>query len=197
MICLERVGVTSAQKLLEAIEASKDRRLARLLTGLAIRHVGERNARLLAAKYGSMKALMAAPEKDLAAIPGIGTVVAASVYQFFHSESGRKTIESLREFGVRMSQERPATSGQDGARLAGKRLVVTGTLERFSRDEIEELIRRLGGETTESVCKKVDLVVVGEKPGSKLNKARQLGIQTLTEKEFLKLVGGRRAPERT
>ena len=96
-----------------------------------------------------------------------------------------------------MIQERPAAPGHDGAKFAGKRLVVTGTLERFSRDEVEELIRRLGGETTESVSKKVDFVVVGEKPGSKLNKARQLGIQTLNEKEFLKLVGGRRAPERT
>ena len=99
LIRLERVGATSAQKLLEAIEVSKDRGLARLLTGLAIRHVGERNARLLAARYGSMKSLMAAPEKDLADIPGIGAVVATSVYQFFHSESGARRSSGCASWG--------------------------------------------------------------------------------------------------
>jgi DNA ligase (NAD+) len=188
LVDLERMGQKSAQNLRDGIAASKDRGLARVLTGLGIRHVGERNARLLAEQFGSIDALLAASEEELARIPGIGPVVAASVYQFAHSDVGRKTVEQLRAAGVKLTADKPRAAR--AGRLAGKTVVVTGTLARFKREEVEALIRRHGGTATGSVSKKTDLVVAGEKAGSKLDKAKQLGIPVVTEEEFVKLIGG-------
>ena len=115
--------------------------------------------------------------------------MAKSVYQFLHSETGRKTIEELRSFGVKMKEEK--VGPDSGTELAGKTMVVTGTLERFTREEVEDLIRQRGGQVSSSVSHKTRYVVVGKEPGSKLEKARALGIDVLSEEEFLKLIGER------
>ncbi len=184
---LERMGEKSAEKLVAGIAASKDRGLARVLTGLGIRHVGERNARLLAEEFGSVEALMKASEERIADVNGIGPVVAHSVHQFFHSDTGRKTIEDLRGYGVRLTEKKTAPTGT--GKLAGKTVVITGTLERFGRHEVEDLVHRLGGHATGSVSKKTDYVVAGADPGSKLDAAHKLGVRVLSEKEFLRLIG--------
>jgi DNA ligase (NAD+) len=185
---LERMGDKSAQNLLDGIEVSKSRGLARLLTGLGIRHVGAHVAELLAANLGSMDALLATPEESLARIEGIGPERARSLHDFFKSKQGTKLTEDFRLLGLKMTQDAPPRKTQ-GADLTGKTFVVTGTLKSFSRDEIEGLIKQLGGKATGSVSKKTDYVVAGENPGSKLDKAKQLGVPVLTEEEFLKLAG--------
>jgi DNA ligase (NAD+) len=184
---VERIGKKSAQNLLDRIAASKDRGLAKVLAGLGIRHVGDRNARLLAEKFGSIDALLKASEEEIARVAGVGQVVSQSVHEFFHSETGRKTIRELGDFGVKMSEKKAAPT-KDG-KLAGKTFVVTGTLARFSREEIEDLIHQLGGKAASSVSRNTDFVVAGEEPGSKLDKAKQLGIKVIGEKEFLRLAG--------
>ncbi len=187
LVDLERMGKKSAQNLLDGIQASKLRGLGRVLTGLAIRHVGERNAQLLADEFRNIDDLKAASEERLSEVGGIGPVLAHSIHQFFKSTAGRKLIEGLRERGVKLTEEPRKRPG--GADLSGKTFVVTGTLTRYSRDEIEDLIHRLGGKATGSVSRKTDYVVAGEKAGSKLDKARQLGVPTLTEDEFDRMIG--------
>jgi DNA ligase (NAD+) len=190
LVELERMGKKSAQNLLDGIAASKSRGLARLLTGLGIRHVGEHVAEVLAQHFGDVEALRAAPLERLASVPGIGPVLAESVHRYFQSETGRKTIEELKELGVKMTEpRRAAPAAADGSALSGKTFVVTGTLTRYSRDEIEGLIKKLGGKATGSVSKKTDFLVAGENAGSKLEKARELGVRVLTEDEFEKLAG--------
>jgi DNA ligase (NAD+) len=195
LLGLERMGQKSAQNLLDGIQASKGRGLARLLTGLGIRHVGERNAFVLAQTFGSMERLLAASLEDFAAVPGFGQVVAASVHAFFHSAAGRKLIADLKAAGLKMTEdaaaERPDAGGDSA--LAGKTIVVTGTLQHYERAQIEELIRRHGGKATGSVTKKTDFVVAGEKAGSKLDKAKELGIRVLSEAEFQQLLEGKSA----
>lgn len=180
---LERMGKKSAQNLLDGIAASKQRGLARLLTGLGVRHVGDHVADLLAQEFGSIDALMAASEERLAQVEGIGPRRAASIHNFFHSPAGEKTIEELRDLGVEMTEEKRAVPAGDTG-IAGKKFVVTGTLQKFGRDEIEALIKSLGGKASGSVSKKTDFVVAGEKAGSKLDKAKALGVRVLTEEEF-------------
>jgi DNA ligase (NAD+) len=184
---LERMGEKSAKNLIEGIEASKDRGLTRILTALGIRHVGEHNARLIAEKFADIHDLMAASEEHLAQIPGIGPIVAKSVYGYFHSEAGRKTIAELERNGVNMTQQSPVRSNGRRSDFEGKIFVVTGTMARFSRSEMQERIRKLGGKTASSVSRKTDFVVVGENPGSKLEKARELGITVLSEEQFEQL----------
>jgi DNA ligase (NAD+) len=184
------MGKKSAQNLLDGIEASKGRGLTRVLTGLAIRHVGERGAEILAEEFDNVDKLMSASEERLAQVNGIGPVLAHSIHQFFHSEAGRKTVEELRAFGVKLHED-PKPSDGRAETLAGKTFVVTGTLQRYGREEIEGLIKKLGGKATGSVSKKTDYVIAGEKAGSKLDKARQLGVAVLTEGEFEKMVGER------
>ena len=181
------MGKKSARKLHDQIAASKGRGLTRVLTGLAIRRVGERNARLLAEGFGEIDKLTSASEVRLSSIPGIGPTVARSVRQFCHSGAGRKTIRELRDFGVGMTEQRPRPIGK--GTLAGKTVVVTGTLERFTRQDVEDLIHRLGGKAASSVSRNTDLVVAGEEPGSKLERARELGIEILSEREFLRRTG--------
>ncbi len=187
LIQLERLGEKSVDKLLANIEASKKRPLWRLLAGLAIRHVGTRTAQILAQRFQTMENLCRAKEEDLAAVEEVGPVIAKSVYEFLHSDYGRKLIRELAELGVNMGE--PSAEPQAAERkLEGKTIVVTGTLSRLTRDEVNELIHRLGGKPASSVSRKTDFVVVGENPGSKLDKARQLGVPTLTEEEFFKLI---------
>jgi DNA ligase (NAD+) len=188
LIELEHIGKKSAQNLIDGIAASKERGLTRVLTGLGIRHLGTRNARLLAEEFGNIDALMKSSEERLARVAGIGQVVAKSVYQFLHSESGRKTIEQLQHFGVKLTEPKARPAATE-SKLAGKAVVVTGTLEHFTREQIEELIHRQGGKAGSSVSRKTDFVVAGSDPGTKLERARELGTKVLSEHEFLRLIG--------
>ncbi|HZT82031.1 MAG TPA: NAD-dependent DNA ligase LigA [Gemmataceae bacterium] len=188
LVELERMGDKSAQNLLDGIEASKERGLARLLAGLAIPHVGDTVADLLAQEFLSIDAMMQASVERLSQVKGIGPVIAQSVYDYLHSPTGQKVIEELRELGVKLT-EQPRAKAKGGADLTGKTFVVTGTLKNYERSEIEGLIRKLGGKASGSVSKKTDYVVAGEAAGSKLTKARELGVPVLTEEEFEKLIG--------
>jgi DNA ligase (NAD+) len=188
LVELERMGDKSAQNLLDGIEAGKGRGLARVLTGLAIPHVGDTVADLIAEAFPSADGLMQASEERLSEIKGIGPVLAKSIHDYCHSAAGRKTFEELKKLGVKLTQEvraKPAGS----ADLSGKTFVVTGTLEMYGREEIEALIKSLGGKASGSVSQKTDYVVAGENAGSKLAKAKGLGVSVLTEKEFDKLIG--------
>jgi len=183
---LERMGRKSSENLVAQIEASKNRGLARLLNALSIRHVGTRVATVLAEHFGSIDELVSVGVDELSEVNEIGPIIAASVHGYLHSPYGRETIASLRQRGVNMSAPKRAKRG--GA-LTGKTLVVTGTLEHYSRDEIQELIAQHGGRAASSVSKKTDYVVAGTEAGSKLDKAQALGIRILTEAEFEKMLG--------
>jgi DNA ligase (NAD+) len=194
LVDLERMGKKSAQNLLDGIAASKKRGLTRVLTGLGIRHVGEHVAELLAEEFGSIDNLMEASADRLGRINGIGPVLAETISSFFHSDAGRKLIQELRDHGVKLTEDRkPEPERASGSDLTGKTFVVTGALTRYSRDEIEGLIKKLGGKAAGSVSKKTDYLVAGDKAGSKLEKAQQLGIPVLTEEAFEKMIGKAKA----
>lgn len=187
---LERMGKKSAQNLLDGIAASKDRGLTRVLTGLAIPHIGETNAELLTLAFPKVDDLLNATLDQLSKIKGVGPVMAESVYKYFHSTAGQKIINDLRDLGVKLTEDAKPTPAQlGGVDLTGKTFVVTGTLANYGREEIEGLIRQLGGKATGSVSKKTDYLVAGDNAGSKLDKAKQLGVQVLSEAEFEKLIG--------
>ena len=186
LLNLERMGRKSLDNLLEGIEASKNRGLARLLNALSIRHVGARVASVLAEHFGTMDALMAAKEAELSKVNEIGPIIAASIYSFLHSKFGRETIADLKSLGVNLKSIAPAR-GQRRA-LEGKTLVVTGTLKKYTRDQIEELITQNGGHAASSVSKKTDYVVAGENAGSKLEKAHSLKVNVITENDFEKML---------
>ncbi|HPD29398.1 MAG TPA: NAD-dependent DNA ligase LigA [Phycisphaerae bacterium] len=187
LIALERMGAKSADNLLAAIEKSKANPLARLLAALNIQHVGVSTAIDLAEHFGSMDALIAASREDLQQVEGIGPELAESIYGFLHNEQGRRTIAHLRDVGVNMTQPRKAKPGSQP--FAGKTIVVTGTLEHYGRKDIEDLIRQLGGKPAGSVSKKTDFVVAGAEAGSKLDKARELGVEVIDETEFRRRAG--------
>lgn len=182
---LERMGRKSSESLLAGIEASKNRGLARLLNALAIRHVGARVAMVLAEQFRSLEVLQAAGVEELSQVHEIGPVIAQSVYDWLHSDFGTETVADLRRIGVSLQQ---AAARAAARALEGKTLVVTGTLQRYTRDEIEEVIARHGGRAASSVSKKTDFVVAGVEAGSKLAKARELGVPVLSEEEFEELL---------
>jgi DNA ligase (NAD+) len=187
---LERMGTKSAQNLLDGLAASKDRGLARLLAGLAIEHVGESVAELLASTFNDMEALMHASVERLNQVNGIGPVMAKDIHAYFQTEHARKILKELKAFGVKMTEDpKPGPAAVGGKDLTGKTFVVTGTLANYRRDAIEGLIKTLGGKVAGSVSKKSSYLVAGEEAGSKLDKARELGVTVLTEKEFEKLIG--------
>ena len=189
LLQLERMGEKSARKLLEALEASKSRGLARFLNALSIRHVGSRVASILAEKFGSTDQLQQADVERLSAIDEVGPIIAQSVYDFVHSEYGKRIIRRLAEVGV--EQEAPESDDVAPTRqsLAGKTFVVTGKLEKYTRDEIHALVEAHGGRAASSVSGNTDYLVAGEKAGSKLEKAKQLGVTVLSEAEFARLLG--------
>jgi DNA ligase (NAD+) len=189
VIELERMGELSTRNLLDGIAASKGRGLARVLTGLGIRHVGETVGELLAWEFGDIDALVAASEERLAQVEGIGPERARTIHEYLHSAAGQKILAELKAEGVKMTEAPRPKPAAGGADLTGKTLVVTGTLPTYSREDIEDLIKKLGGKVAGSVSKKTAYVVAGEKAGSKLEKARQLGVPVLTEAEFDKLIG--------
>jgi DNA ligase (NAD+) len=184
---LERMGRKSAAKLLDEIDRSRSNELWRLLNGLGIRHVGERGAQVLANHFASVDAIIAASLETLQQVREVGPVMAQSVRTWFDSAENRALIEHLREGGVRVTEERRAQP-EGPQPLAGQTFVITGTLDAMSRDEAAAHVERLGGKVTGSVSKKTSCVVVGAEPGSKLEKARALGVQTLDESAFLALI---------
>ena len=189
LVPLERMGEKSAENLVKGIDESRSRGLARLLNGLGIRHVGPRVASILAARFGTVDRLAAAGVEELSAVEEIGPVIAESVHGWLHDDWGRRVIEDLR--GVGVSLEAPAGSAPaEAGPLVGKTLVVTGTLDRFSREQAEEAIRRAGGRASSSVSKKTDWVVAGKEAGSKLAKAEKLGVAVIDEAAFERLLAG-------
>lgn len=187
---LERMGELSAQNLLDGLEASKGRGLARVLSGLAIPHVGESVADLLAQTFLSIDALMDADAEKLSSINGVGEVMAEDIVAYFKNDAHRAVIDELRKLGLKLTEEaRAKTTGAAGD-LTGKTVVVTGSLTKYGRDEIEALIRQKGGKPAGSVSKNTSFVVAGEKAGSKLEKAKSLGVPVMTEDEFDAMVNG-------
>ncbi len=181
---LERMGDKSAQNLLDALKGSRRQPFARVLFGLGIRHVGIHAARILVQQFGSMEKLQEVGVEEIAAGPGIGPAVAESLANFFADKENRALVKRLRKAGLQLSGEIAA-----GPRpLAGKKFVLTGTLSDFTREQATELIVARGGSVASSVSKKTDYVVAGAAPGSKLGKARTLGVAILDESEFAQLV---------
>lgn len=185
---LERRAEKSAKKLIDQIEASKARGLQRLLYGIDIRHVGERYAKILAKHFRSMERLSAASVEELDDIPEIGLAVAESVHEWFRDPKHVDLIERLRAFGVQLETE-GASSFVSDERFEGKTFVLTGKLEKYTRDEAAKLIEDRGGRVSSSVSKKTDYVVAGEDAGSKLTKAQDLGVIVLDEAEFGSMIG--------
>jgi DNA ligase (NAD+) len=176
----------ATHNLLDAIAAAKDRPIDRLIFGLGIRHVGATAARSLADAFGSIDAVAGSSVEDLAAVEGVGQVIAESVREYFDRAATRDLLERLRTAGVRMSEQR----NKKGGALLGTQFVLTGTLEGFSREEAKARIEALGGTVTSSLSKRTDYLVVGESPGSKLEKAEKLGVAQLDEEAFKRLLSG-------
>lgn len=189
LLSLEGFGELKAQKLLEGIAASKDRGLARLLPALSILTVGEAMAELLVEEFPSLDAIIAASPEELARVKGFGPKRAQFVYDFFHSPSGEKLVKELKELGIKTTHDKKAPP-PGGRPLAGKTIVVTGTLVNYDRQSIETRIKDAGGKSTGSVSKKTDFVLAGENAGSKLDKARELGVKVISEEEFEKMLAG-------
>ena len=185
LVKLERVGKGSANNLLQAVEASKSRGLARLLNALSIRHVGVRVANILADHFGQMGQLEQATVEEMSQINEIGETIAQSVFDYVHGDFGGNAIRQLGEVGVDMNVEDNTAVGN---RLEGKTLVVTGKLTQFTRDEIHDLIGAQGGRAASSVSKKTDYLIAGENAGSKLAKAQELGVEVISESDFRDLV---------
>lgn len=184
LLKLERMGSRSADNLLKAIDASRNRPLRHLIRALGIRFVGDRVAEILAERFGSLEALAAATPEELERIPEIGPKIAASVHAFFRQDQTRALIEKLQAAGVRTSD----VAGPSGGHLQGKTFVLTGTLSKFSRREAEAAVKAAGGRVASQVSRNTDYVVVGDKPGSKLARARELGVPVLDEAGFLRLL---------
>jgi len=186
LLKLERMGKKSAQNVLGEIENSKKLPLERVIYGLGIRMVGERTAQFLAEHFGSMDALMAASEEELQAVNEIGPRVSQSIREFFDEPKNRTLVEKLREAGLTFKGQKK----QRGTALEGKTFVLTGTLEHFTRDEAKKLIEDAGGKVSGSVSKKTDYVVAGAEAGSKLDKARELAVAVIDEKQMESLIRG-------
>jgi DNA ligase (NAD+) len=185
LLSLERMGEKSAQNILDEIEGSKKLPLERVIYGLGIRFVGERTAQFLAEHFGSMEALEQATVEELQNVDEVGPRIAESIAEFFSIPANRKLVDRLREAKLTLSGEKK----QRGTRLAGKTFVLTGTLPRFTRDEAKKMIEDAGGKVTGSVSKKTDYVVAGSDAGSKLDKARELGVAVIDEKQMEELAG--------
>jgi DNA ligase (NAD+) len=186
LLSLERMGDKSAQNVLDEIEASKKLPLDRVIYGLGIRFVGERTAQFLAEHFGAMDALMNASAEELQQVNEVGPRIAQSITEFFGEPKNRELIERLRRAGLTFSGKKR----ERGTKLAGKTFVLTGTLSKYSRDAAKKLIEDAGGRVSGSVSKKTDYVVAGADAGSKLDKARELGVSVIGEKEMEELAEG-------
>lgn len=183
---LDRMGAKSAQNLVQAIAASRNISLARFLYALGIRHVGEHVARLLAEHFNDLEALAAATEADIAAVDGVGPVVARSVIAFFSQVENRRTVQQLVDGGVRIMP--PSDKPRAAVAFQGQRFVLTGTLEAMPRSEAKRRIERLGGKVAGSVSAKTNFLVAGSSPGAKRERAQALGVEVIDEKRFLSML---------
>ena len=183
---LERFADKSAQQLVEAIDASKQQPLSRLLFGLGIRHVGQTVGEVLARHFGSLDAILAATTEEIAAVRGIGDIIAQAVQHYFATPSARELVEKLRAHKLTFEEQKRAAA--DGA-LRGQTVVITGTLPTLSRAQATSMVEEAGGRVTSGVSKATSFVLVGDDAGSKLDKARTLGVETIDEAEFLARIG--------
>jgi len=185
LVGLERMADRSAQNVLDSIEGSKRTTLARLLYALGIRHVGAHVAELLAAHFRGIRVLLAASFEEIRDVEGVGPTIADSVVTFFRQEANARLVDELLALGVQPAAPARAATGT----LAGRQIVITGSLSRFTRTQAEQMVRDRGGIVGSAVTRKTDFLVVGEDPGSKLEKAKKLKVRTLTESEFVELLG--------
>lgn len=185
---LERMGEKSAENIIEAIEKSKQQPLEKLIFAVGIRYVGEGAARLLSQHFASLDALMKASFEEIDAVEGIGEKTAQSVVQFFKKEENSKVIDKLRNAGLKLEEKEPEKPTQVDERFQDKRFVFTGSLEHLTRDEARRAVEQRGGNVTSSVSSNTDYVVVGEEPGSKYQKAKQLNVKILSEGKFLQML---------
>jgi DNA ligase (NAD+) len=186
LLTLERVGDKSAENLLREIEESRKLPLERVIYGLGIRFVGERTAQFLAEHFGSMKDLMEASVEELLKVDEVGPRIAQSIHEFFAEPRNQALVKRLKDHGLTFTGKKR----ERGTALAGKTFVLTGTLANYARDTAKKLIEDAGGKVSGSVSKKTDFVVAGDDPGSKLDKARELGVRVIDEKEMENLVKG-------
>jgi DNA ligase (NAD+) len=189
LMALDRMGEKSAHNLLQAIEKSRHTSLERFIHALGIRHVGESTAQALAAHFGSLDALIAADEARLLEVPDIGPVVAESILRFLDEPHNREVIAALRQAGVHWP-ESAGSPARGGGPLSGRTFVLTGTMPGLTRIEATGLIQAAGGHVSGSVSKKTDFVVAGEEAGSKLERARELGVPIVDEAGLRGLLGG-------
>jgi DNA ligase (NAD+) len=182
---LDRMGEKSAENVTKAIEKSKTQPLWRLLAALGIRHIGSQSAQILTEHFSSLDELTQADKEELEAIDQIGPIMAESLYQYFQDERKKAVISKLLAAGVKPKQQK----SQRSDKLTGKTIVVTGTLENFSRQQIGQAIRQAGGKAVSSISKKTDFVLAGENPGSKLDKAQKLGVKVINEQQFSEMIG--------
>ena len=185
LLGLERFADKSAQNILDEIKNSKKLPLERVIYGLGIRMVGERTAQFLAEHFGSMEALESAGVEDLQNVNEVGPRIAESIVEFFSIAANRKLVKRLHDAGLTLTGQKK----QRGTKLAGKTFVLTGTLAHFTRDEAKRMIEDAGGKVTGSVSKKTDYVVAGADAGSKLEKAKELGVVVIGEKELAEVLG--------
>jgi len=185
LAALDRMGAKSAEKLIDAIDSSKQISFGRFLFALGIRHVGEHIAELLAGQFNSLEQLIDCSEENLTAIEGVGPVVAKSIATFFRQPQNIAAVNRILNSGVRILFEKTADTGN----LAGKTFVLTGSLATLTRRQSKELIEAAGGKVSSSVSRNTDFLVVGESPGSKLAKAQELGVKILDEAAFKELIG--------
>jgi len=185
LLSLDRMGDKSAQNILDEIAASKKLPLERVIFGLGIRFVGERTAQFLAEHFGSMDALMTASQEELEEVNEVGPRIAESIHEFLSEPRNRELVKRLRDAGLMFAGKKR----ERGTKLAGKTFVLTGTLAKYTRDQAKKMIEDAGGRVSGSVSKKTDYVVAGNDAGSKLDKARELGVNVIEEKEMEKLVG--------
>ena len=178
---LKKNGKKFAQNLIDSINASKENDLYRLITALGIRHVGVKAAKILAKRYENMDNLSEATVESLSMVEEIGPIVANSIKEFFEQEQTKDLLKRLKDAGVNMERQK---SEDEDDRFAGKTFVLTGSLEKYSREEASNIIEKFGGKTSSSVSKKTSYLLAGEEAGSKLTKAQNLGVQIITEAEF-------------
>lgn len=190
LVALERMGEKSAENLLAAIEKSKETTLARFLYALGIREVGEATAASLSGAFGNLDGVMDATEEELQAVPDVGPVVASRINAFFSEKHNQEVVQRLIAAGLAWTESEPGPAAGDGA-LSGKTFVLTGTLTNMTRDEAKARIQALGGKVTGSVSSKTDFLVYGDKAGSKLTKAQNLGVATVNEVELEKFLIGK------
>ena len=182
---LKKDGEKFAQNLIDSIEKSKKNSIDKLICALGIRHIGTKSAKTLAKKYKTIENLTEAPLADLAETEDVGEITAKSIYEFFEQEQTKDLLNKLATAGVNMADKEEIIKDK---RFVGKTFVLTGSLEKYTRDEASKIIESFGGKTSSSVSKKTSYVLAGEEAGSKLVKAQELGVEVITEDEFERMI---------